>query len=273
MNFGKTYVFGALAAFTIASGAAAQDCPTDLETVSKGQLTVAVTTFAPYSFMNEKNELSGVDGDIVKAAAERLCLEVETLVVDPAAAIQSVMAGRADLTVGDWYRTAERAAVMSFTTPLYLDSMGIISTTGTDTVEDLVGQTVGTVQGYLWVQDLEKLLGDDLQLYSSSVNLQQDLRSGRIKNAVDGAATAQLAVERGDLEGYQVSIAAPDDRIAASMQPAQVGFPMRKNAVNLLAALDVVLEDMKAEGMIVELLSSYGLSPEMADVGEPRLVE
>lgn len=71
-----------------AGAAAAQDCPKDLETVASGKLTVAVTTFAPYSFMDAQNNLSGIDGDIVHALAKDMCLEVEPLVVDPAAAIQ-----------------------------------------------------------------------------------------------------------------------------------------------------------------------------------------
>ncbi|MFE3838541.1 substrate-binding periplasmic protein [Pseudogemmobacter sonorensis] len=270
----KNTLAGTLFCFAVSTfSAAAQTCPSDLETVENGSLTVAVTTFAPYSFMDANNELSGIDGDIVKAIAEKLCLTVKPLVVDPAAAIQSVMAKRADLTIGDWYRTAERAKVMAFSDPIYLDSMGIYSSTGTSSVEDLVGHTVGTVQGYLWVPALQTLLGSDLKLYPSSVNLQQDLMAGRIDFAVDGAATGQLAMSKGELGDITVAIAEPDPRVPASIEPAQVGFPMSKEAVRLVAATNEVLAEMKGEGIIVEILSQYGLDPAIADVGEPRFVE
>lgn len=256
-----------------AGAAAAQDCPKDLDTVTPGKLTVAVTTFAPYSFMDAQNNLSGIDGDIVNALAKDMCLTVQPLVVDPAAAIQSVIAGRADLTIGDWYRTAERAKVMDFSAPLYLDSMGIYSKTGSAKVEDLVGKKVGTVQGYLWVSDLQKLLGSDLQLYPSSVNLHQDLKSGRIEVAVDGAAPGILAMQRGELGDLKVVVAEPDPRVAASVQSGQVGFPMSKKAPKLLAALDAALDGMKKDGEIVKILGTYGLQPSVADTGAPRLIE
>lgn len=255
-----------------AGAAAAKDCPKGLETVAPGKLTVAITTFAPYSFMNAQNKLSGIDGDIVHAVAKEMCLEVQPLVVDPAAAIQSVIAGRADLTVGDWYRTAERAKVMSFSDPLYVDSMGIYSKTGSAKVEDLIGKKVGTVQGYLWVSDLQKLLGSNLQLYPSSVNLHQDLKSGRIDAAVDGAAPGILAMQRGELGDIKVVIADPDQRVAASVESAQVGFPMSQKAPKLVEALNAALAEMKKNGDIAKILAAYGLDASAADTGTPRLI-
>lgn len=269
----KHLLIGAVGLAMAGSAGFAQDCPTGLETVREGTLTVAVTTFAPYSFMDAGNQLSGIDGDIVNAIAEKLCLTVAPLVVDPAAAIQSVIAGRADLTTGDWYRTVERSRVMAFSDPIYLDSMGIYSRTGTAKVEDLVGQKVGTVQGYLWVASLQELLGDDLQLYPSSVNLQQDLKSGRIDFAVDGAAPGQIAMQRGEMGDLKVAISEPDERVPASIQPAQVGFPMNRNADGLVEAVNGALAQLKDDGRIVEFLGKYGLGPEFAEVGEPRLVE
>lgn len=272
MSF-KDILIGAIALCVTTGAALARDCPSGLETVKDGTLTVAVTTFAPYSFMDTGNTLSGIDGEIVTAIAEKLCLTVQPLMVDPAAAIQAVIAGRADLTTGDWYRTAERSRVMGFSDPLYLDSMGIYSRTGTAKVEDLIGQKVGTVQGYLWVASLQALLGDKLQLYPSSVNLQQDLKSGRIDFAVDGAAPGQIAMDRGEMGDIKVAISEPDDRVPASIRPAQVGFPMNKKAEKLIDAVNGAIVELKADGKIVEFLGKYGLGPEFADVGEPRLVE
>lgn len=269
----KHMLIGAIGLSVTTGAALAQDCPSGLETVKDGTLTVAVTTFAPYSFMDAGNKLSGIDGDIVTAIAEKLCLTVQPLVVDPAAAIQSVISGRADLTTGDWYRTVERSRVMAFSDPLYLDSMGIYSRSGTAKVEDLIDQKVGTVQGYLWVASLQELLVDNLQLYPSSVNLQQDLKSGRIDFAVDGAAPGQIAMQRGEMGDIKVAISEPDERVPASIQPAQVGFPMNNKAEGLIEAVNGAIAQLKDDGRIVEYLGKYGLGPEFADVGEPRLVE
>jgi polar amino acid transport system substrate-binding protein len=56
--------------------------------------------------------------------------------------------------------------------PLYLDQMGIISAGGVTSVSEMEGKKVRTVDGYLWVNDLQKVLGDSLRLYPSSVDAQ-----------------------------------------------------------------------------------------------------
>lgn len=46
-------------------------------------------------------QIGGVDSDIAKES----CLEIVPVSVDPAATIQHVVPGKADIAVGDWYRT------------------------------------------------------------------------------------------------------------------------------------------------------------------------
>lgn len=79
------------------------------ETITPGVLTVAAYVFPPYSIPGPNNQLSGVDGEIIKRIAERECLKVKTMVVDTAAVVQAVVARRADVGIGDWYRTESAA--------------------------------------------------------------------------------------------------------------------------------------------------------------------
>ncbi|RYF49252.1 MAG: transporter substrate-binding domain-containing protein, partial [Cytophagaceae bacterium] len=155
---------------------AAADCipAHKFETLTPGVLTVAAWSFPPYSIPGSGTKLSGVDGEIIKLIAEKECLILKTTALDPAAVIQSVVAKRADVAIGDWYRTAERNKILGLTTPIYLDVMGIISKDGITKVADLEGKRVGTVQGYLWVTDLQKVYGDNLVLYPNPVAMAQD---------------------------------------------------------------------------------------------------
>ena len=255
--------------------AAAQDCTPkhQFPTVEAGTLTVAVTTYAPHSFIDDSGNMKGIDGDIAAEFAKRECLKVKAVAVDPAAAIQYVLSGQADITTGDWYRTAERAKVMSLSAPLYTDQMGIYSKEDFKNVSDLEGKQVGTVQGYLWVADLKTLLGGSLKLYPNSVNMQQDLKSGRIDVAVDGYSTGVVAAQKGALGDIKVSVAASDDRVKATKEAAQAAFPYSLNAKELGAALDAGIAEMHADGTIVTILKSYGLDGTAADTGAPRLVE
>ena len=162
---------------------------------------------------------------------------------------------------------------MSLSAPIYTDQMGIYSKEGFKNVSDLEGKQVGTVQGYLWVADLKAMLGGSLKLYPNSVNMQQDLSSGRIDVAVDGYSTGVVAAQKGALGDVKVNVAAPDERVKATKEAAQAAFPYSLNAKELGVALDAAIAEMHADGTIVTILKSYGLDGTAADTGAPRLVE
>lgn len=270
-----TAILGAALFVGMASVAFAQDCKPkhEFKTITPGTLTIAVTTYAPHSFIDESGKMSGIDGDIAAEFAKRECLSVKPVAVDPAAAIQYVLSGQADITTGDWYRTAERAKVMNLSYPLYKDQMGLYSKGGMKTVEELVGKQVGTVQGYLWVADSKKLLGANLRLYPNSVNMHQDLQSGRIDVGIDGYSTGAYAAKNGSLKDVEVEIAAPDPRIRATKEAAQASLPYAKSASDFGAALDANIEEMHKDGTIAKILKSYGLDESAGDTGEPKLIE
>ena len=265
-------IAGLLMSATLAN---AQDCTAKhkFTTIEAGSLTVAVTTYAPHSYLDANGDMKGIDGDIAAEFAKRECLKVKAVAVDPAAAIQYVLSGQADITTGDWYRTAERAKVMNLSAPLYTDQMGIYSKEGFTKVSDLEGKKVGTVQGYLWVADLKTLLGSALKLYPNSVNLQQDLKSGRIDVAVDGYSTGVVAAQKGALGDINVNPATADDRVKATKEAAQAAFPYAFKAKELGVALDEVIAEMHSDGTIVNILKSYGLDGTAAETGAPRLVQ
>lgn len=275
MSLAYKLLSGIAGIVVLAQAAMAQDCTPKrtFPTIEAGTLTVAVTTYPPHSLIDDNGNISGIDGDIAAEFAKRECLKVKPVAVDPAAAIQYVLSGQADITTGDWYRTAERAKVMNLSAPLYTDQMAIYSREDFKNVSDLEGKRVGTVQGYLWVADLKKVLGDSLKLYNNSVNMQQDLASGRLDVAVDGYATGVYAALKGALGDIKVNVAAPDERVRATLMAAQASFPYSKAAAEFGAALDANIAEMHADGTIVKILKSYGLDGSAADVGEPRLVE
>lgn len=270
------FLLAGIAGLALTAGvASAQECTPkhQFTTIEPGTLTVAVTTYVPHSFVDDGGNMKGIDGDIAAEFAKRECLKVKAVAVDPAAAIQYVLSGQADIATGDWYRTAERAKVMSLSAPLYTDQMGIYSEEGFKNVSDLEGKQVGTVQGYLWVADLKAMLGGSLKLYPNSVNMQQDLSSGRIDVAVDGYSTGVVAEQKGALGDVKVNVAAPDQRVKATKEAAQAAFPYLLNAKEFGVALDAAIAEMHADGTIVTILKSYGLDGTAADTGAPRLVE
>ncbi|WP_162246675.1 substrate-binding periplasmic protein [Rhizobium sp. Root1203] len=249
------------------------ECTTKVKTVQDGKLVVAAYDYPPFS-VTAGGDISGIDVDIVKRAAKENCLEVVPMVLDPAATIQAVVSGKADIAVGSWNRTEKRAKAVSMSAPTYLDPMGIFSKNGSDTVASFEGKNVGTVQGYLWVGEMQKMLGPKLKLYPTPVALAQDLEAGRIDIAADGYNSGAYIQKTADgYKGIQIMLAKPDERIQASILPAQAGVIYTKDNESLGAALDKSIEGQHKDGSIVKELEAAGFDKKVGEVGEPRMVK
>src|SRR5215207_7424135 len=102
------------AAAILSQAVAAQDLPT----VKPGKLTVAFNGDLPQTgYQNGK--MIGIDGEIVEWIAESLGLKIETALMDFAAEIASVQAGRVDLMHGSVGWSEKRAEIMLMTDPIY----------------------------------------------------------------------------------------------------------------------------------------------------------
>ncbi len=253
----------------------AQSCKpaNDVKTIAAGKLTVALYEYPPFASGQSGGGITGVDSDIVKRFAAANCLDVVSVVVDPSATIQYVLSGKSDVAIGDWYRTASREKVMGLSYPIYLDQMGIYSKTGEQTIQSLIGKKVGTISGFLWVAELQALLGANLTLYPNPVALAQDLAAGRVDIGVDGYSTGVFAQKRGGYAGIQIKIAEPDQRVQASIQAAQAAIVFNKSNPDFGKALSDTIEQLHKDGQLAQILVSYGLDASGADVGAPRLVQ
>lgn len=257
----------------IAAAQAAECTPAhQFTTVNAGYITVAATTYAPFSYLTDTGALGGVDGDILYKIAAMECLKVKAALADGGAGIQYIMSHKADTTTGDWYRTAARARVVQLSAPLYVDQMAVYSKEGYNTIADLMGKTVGSTEGNLWNSDLQKLLGDNLKMYPTSVNMQQDLTNGRIQVGVDGDSIGVVAQAQGALKGIVIKVVKPDQRVGASMEAGQATYPMTKQNTAMLSAFDADIAKLHADGTIAAILVKNGLSASAADTGAPRLI-
>ncbi|MEU0119514.1 transporter substrate-binding domain-containing protein [Streptomyces bobili] len=250
----------------------AADCKPkhEFKTMKDGTLTVVSFDIPPFSKV-QGNDITGVDGDIVKAIAKMECLNLSVKAAGAAAVIPTAQAGRADLAAGDWYRTAARAKVLDLSDPLYLDDMALVSKEGLSTIPDLKskGLTVGTVEGYLWVADLKNYLGSKLKTYPSGVNCYQDLQAGRVDVCVDAYGAAVYSTKGKDLK---VEKAKPFDKVAASIEAAQSTLPMPKGHEDMLKAVNEDVAALRSSGELAKILTKNGLEASAAEVGEPRLI-
>lgn len=253
----------------------AADCKpatADVKTVDDGTLTVGVIDIPPFSSYNS-GKPEGIDISIVKKIAAENCLETSFKQATYADAIQSIDGGRIDLAVGTIDATAKRMEAVDFSASTYLDGMGIASTSGAATVTDLetVG-TVGTIDGYLWVEDLKKILGKNLKTYPSSVELKADFDAGRLDAAVDAYGVQVPQFKGNDEVTVALANDKPDPRVQAIVQAPEAAFPMTQGNTSLQTALSNGIEKQREDGTIAELLTKAGLSDSLGKVAATQYV-
>jgi polar amino acid transport system substrate-binding protein len=240
-----------LVGFATAAQAAGSCTPAHkFSTIQPGTLSVATWDFPPYSIPVGPTEVNGVDGDILKLIAAKECLTLSFANVDAAAVIQSVVSGKADIGMGDWYRTADRAKVLGLSAPMYLDQMGVISSQGVDTIA-----------------------GSNLTIYPNPVAMAQDLAAGRIDVGTDSYAVAVYDQKKGGYKSMKIGVVKPDQRVPASIQPGQTAFPFTKSNQALGDALSADIEALHKSGDLSRILKEHGLDPNATNVGAPRLVQ
>jgi polar amino acid transport system substrate-binding protein len=247
-------------------GTAAGDCTPDSEfsTISSGSLTVFGPDYPPL-FMSDGTTMDGVDGEILTGFAEANCLSTTITVVPAASVIEGVRGGQADVAAGGWYPTEERAEVVGQTEPAYSDPAVIVGIDPTGDLGDYKGKTIGTTQGYLWVDDLVAWGGDDIKLYQSPDAVFQDLLNGRLDAALMAVNEAGYRLQENPGTDLSYVVTTPVDFVEATRNPAVTNFPHTKDNAALGDALNAYLEKIRDSGELAEILESYGIDPSAAE--------
>jgi polar amino acid transport system substrate-binding protein len=262
------------AAATVTEEATTEECVpahAGLTTVEAGFLTVAAYEYPPFSAIDGES-LSGAEGEILHAIAELECLDVMVQPGTGAAMIPAIESGRADTTLGSWYRTAARAEIVLLSNPVIIDQLTLISVSGVDSVEGLIGNKVGSTLGFLWNEDLENILGKDLSLYETTQALYADLASGRISVVVDTFPSGQAALKNTPVEGAVFNVPAPDDRVVSTTKPGQTNFPVNLNNPGLQEAINDNLDTLRESGVLGEIAEKWGFSPTAVAETVPNLL-
>ena len=241
----------------------------NIETITPGVLTVAHYDYPPFAYMDD-GEFVGIEGEIIARIAEMECLDLKLVPGDSSAMITSVQTGRADTTLGSWYRTAERAKVVRLSEPVVTSP---VSTKDISTVDEIAELgAVGAGQALVGIEELQALLGDRLKLYSTNDAEFADFQAGRIDGAVLGLGAAVTLLKLYPVEGATVNPIEPDPRLSATVNVGQTNFPVNLKNEGLGEAIDDGIRKLREEGFIAELAKKYGFPAEIADPGEPNLL-
>lgn len=273
-NSSRTILAGVTASFmlllagcagdTDEAGATCTPAYEGFETLSEGTLTVATYDIPPHVIV-EDDDISGMEGDLITEVADRLCLELSVVSAGGAsAAIPSVETGRADISAGSWYRTADREEIVRLSAPLYLDNSSIVSMSGL-TVDDLADAQVGSTVGNLWNNSVQDWIGNNFSIYQDEEGVYGDLRAGRIDAAISSTANALARLENNPIDGVTLETVTPHENIPEFDKPGQITWPTSYDNEEFSNVVDQVIADMHEDGTITSIVTTWGLDESAAE--------
>lgn len=252
-----------------------EDCTprdADLTTLTDGTLTVAQYEYPPFSMSDGPSSLTGLEGDVLTKFAEAQCLTLTINKGDSAAMITSVATGRADTTLGSWYRTKERDEMVRLSAPVIISPFSSVTKDGASTVDELTELKIGVGQGLVGVDKLQEVLGDGLSIYQNDDATYDDIKAGRIDGTVQGFIAAHTYLDKHGITDFKVTVLDPDDRLPATLEPGQTNFPVNKENEVLGEAIDSFVAELRESGELDKIAEEYGLDTQVMHPGDPNLL-
>ena len=253
----------AVAALALTTGLwAAQTDAQELELVEAGKLTVAFNGDMPGTSL-ENDRLIGLDGELMQLVVEGLGLQLEPALMEWAAEIASVKAGRVDIMHGMMGWNDQRIKVINISDPIYYGGANITQKKSTNysTVKELEGKTIATIQGFGWIDQLKQIEGSELKLYDTSDAAIRDLLAGRIEALFADPPLIQYAISKNpDWDIHAVAIQQGfDEKYSLLTGKYNVVFGLSQDAPNLLKAVNEKIAEIWATCKNAEVAKKYGL--------------
>ena len=273
LHVAATFV-AALALCATTSGHAAVDeaaralLPDDLK--QKGTLVAAMPLdFEPFNYLDEKNEQSGLDVELIRAIGERLGLKVDIQRIGFASMIPAVSGGRVDVAMSAMGILPARLPLVSFVRYGHF-SNGLVVRKGNPTGirnDDACGHTIAVEKGtqplMVWQKKSDECTAAgkakiELLVFEGKGPQVLAVESGRAEAAGVGFATAIVAAKHsnGKMD------AAPGGPVPGAT--VECGIAFNKEKVKLGQALEAGLKAMVADGTYDRIYAKWSLSPERA---------
>ena len=220
----------------------------------KGYMTVAMEgTYAPWTYHDEEDQLTGFDYDVANEIAERLGVEARFVEGPWDGLLAGVEVGRYDVLINCVGVTEERQKKYDYSDPYAYNKPVIIVRGDNDEIhsfEDLKGKTTANTITSTFAEVAEK--------YGSNVIGVDDLNQ-TIELVLAGRIDATLNTEVTYL-GYMSAHPDANLKIAAYGDDVTlIAIPVRKGdeSAAFLSAVNEALADMAEKGVLTELSLKY----------------
>jgi peptide/nickel transport system substrate-binding protein len=221
--------------------------------VPKLKITVGTdATWPPFEYVDETSKaFVGLDIDLMKAIAAAGGFEYEFVNVSWDPLLAGMATGQYDAAISAMTITEERAKQFDFSDPYYNAGQIIAVRIDDERIKgpaDLVGKTSGAQLGTTGAIYLEKLAGATLKTYDTVDQAFLDLINGQIDAVV---------ADNPLVGSYVGQYATQIKSVGKPFTDEFYGIAVKKNAPEILAAINKGLQTVLAQGIIAELESKW----------------
>jgi ABC-type amino acid transport substrate-binding protein len=261
-----------LALLSTVAVAAAQSTDGRLQKItSSGTIKIAHRTDAtPFSFVNERKEVTGYTIDIcrlvVEAMRQRLkltALKIEWVAVTTQDRFDAIAEGRADLECGSSTVTLGRMKQVDFSSIVFVESTGFVvrKDAAISAAKDLAGKRIAVIAGTSNAKAVEQANeSNGLKAVIVSVKDRAEGVALLESGGADAFASDKLLLVGAQIQNPQALTMLPDD---LSIEPYAIALPRGDWALRL--AVNSALADIYRKGDIVDVFNRWfaqiGLRP------------
>lgn len=215
-------------------------------------------TFAPHAMPKLGGGIEGFNVDLANIIGERLGVEMNITPAQFSGLLPALQAGTYDFIVAPTTLTEERATNLLFSEG-YLDTdYQFVVKAGHEEVSDLKqfeGKTIAVNKGSVydsWARGLEGEIGWTIESYGTNADAIQAVMSGRADANVAGNTNSAWAVKKN-----------PQLALSYLHRTGLVwGMPFRKDDAETRNKIEAVIECMKTDGTMAELVEKwFGVTP------------
>lgn len=230
-----------------------------LERVKKsGELVIASTvTGVPTTFLNMKtSEIEGTMVDAMKYVANRLGVKLRIVETPWSALIPSLTGKKVDLLAAAMVITEKRKEVIDFSDPIFPYCEGLIVKASDarqyKSMADIKDLRVGAQVGTIYAKALEEKGVKNLKVYEQAGEIMMDISNDRLDAAViDGPIAGYLSKSKPEFKVRLVDT-------YQSVMCGDLGVGVRKEDQKLKNEINKIVAEMKAKGMVKDILKKWG---------------
>jgi polar amino acid transport system substrate-binding protein len=258
------FVLGLACALFAGGAAKSQTCSPKVSAdhlIAAGQMQMSINpTLPPQQFVNEKGELQGLNVELGKEIAKKICLEPVFLRMDFPPMIPGLRAGRFDVINTGLFWTEERSKIL-YLVPYAQQAISIYTLPDSplkiEKFEDLAGHVVG-IESATYQERKTREFNDelvakglkpiDLRSFATVTETSAALRAGQLEAGINIDETATALAKRGIVKIWLHGLIATD-----------ITFAFRDRA--LAQASADALTAIRAEGAYTKLFEKFDMTP------------